>query len=407
MEVSLRKMALMAVILLSACTKSTVEEDPDAVRFYADIGKPQTKTVYGGESLENGALVQAIHWLSTDRIRVWGDLARTKADESVCDYHVDSISTADPRLAKMEMRTTVALRGLRWKNETVRHNFVSVYPSPDVSTDVTLDENDGTATFVLPSVPAMTWDGSGFTGTEDMLYAYLYARALGVKPRDSVPMLFRPAFTAFEFVISCGDFDGVVLNKFTLECTAAAANGVVGKITIPSTGELVVYSETLPSITVNMDDKTLSGSQTLSITVFALPKDLSNLKITYEGTFESNTFKKSLTFIDHHGDPTVFRGVSAYESGRKYRIKGLAFRRQELEGSGEGITWDRAVDIVAIGPALLWQSDTNLSATAEVLDWANGALLATGQDMDWIISHQGAEGEDANWEDDTEDFEKS
>ena len=407
MEISLRKIALMAVLLLAACAKNTVETDPDAINFYAGIGALQTKTVYGGESIENGELVQAIHWLSTDQIRVWGDLARTKADEPVCDYHVDSISTADSRIAKMEMRNTVALRGLRWKNETVRHNFVSVCPSPAVSTDVTMDENDGTVTVVLPSVPTLTWDATGFIGIEDMQYAYLYARSLGVKPRDSVPMLFKPAFTAFEFVISCGDFDGVMLNKFTLECTAASANGVVGKITIPATGELVGYSETVASITVNMDDKTLSGSQTLDITVFAFPKDLTNLKITYEGTYESNTFKKSLTFIDHHGDPTVFRGISAYESGRKYRIKGLAFRRQELEGSGEDITWDRAVDILAIGPALSWQSDTDLSATAEVIDWVNGVLLGTGEDMNWIISHQGAEGEDVTWEDDTEDFEKS
>lgn len=397
----------MAVILLSACAKNTVETDPDAISFYAGIGSSQTKTVYGGESVENGELVQAIHWLSTDRIRVWGDLARTKADEPVCDYQVDSISTADPRIAKMEMRNTVVLRGLRWKNETVRHNFVSVCPSPAVSTDVTLDENDGTVTVVLPSVPTLTWDGTGYIGVEQMQYAYLYARSLGVKPRDSVPMLFRPAFTAFQFVIKAGDFDGVVLNKFTLECTAASGNGVVGKITIPASGELVGYSETVASITVNMDDKPLSGDQTLDITVFAFPKDLTNLKITYEGTFESSTFKKSLTFIDHHGDPTIFHGVSAYESGRKYRIKGLAFRRQELEGSGEGITWDRAVDILAIGPTLIWDYDTDITTTAADIDWVNGVLLGVGQNMDWIISHQGAEGEKMNWEDDTEDFEKS
>lgn len=410
MEVSLRRIA-WAVLLLAvascARTGAAEEDDPDAVHFYAGIGSPQTKTVYGGESIENGVLVQAIHWQSTDRIRIWGDIARTKADESVCDYHVTDISDTDKRLALMDMFTDVVLRGLRWKSETVKHNFVSITPSPAVSTDVTVDAADGTVTVVLPAVPTLTWDATGFVGVEDMQYAYLYARALGIKPRDSVPLLFRPAFTAFEFIVSCGDFDGVVINQFILECTAASANGVVGKITIPASGELVGYSETESSITVNMDDKTLSGSQTLGITVFAFPKDLTNLRITYKGTYGGAAFQKSLSFIDHHGDPTIFRGVGAYESGKRYRIKGLAFRRQELEGEGEGITWDRAVDILAIGPTILWQSDTDLSATAEVLDWANDDLYATGQDMDWIISHQGAEGEDVDWKDDTEDFEKS
>lgn len=398
---------MLLLLAVVSCSKTQEEQDPDAVRFYAGVGKLQTKTVYGPESIEEGMLVQPIHWLSSDRIRVWGDIARTKADESVCDYYVDSISTTDPRIARMEMRNTIALRGLRWKSETIKHNFVSIFPSPVSSTDVTMDEVDGTVTVVLPSVPDMVWDASGYVGVEGMQYGYLYARSLGVKPRDNVPMLFRPAFTAFQFVISCGDYEDVILNKFTLECTAASANGVVGKITIPATGEVVGYSETVSSIVINMDDKPLSGTQTLDITVFALPKDLTQLKITYEGMYLGNPFKKSLSFIDHHGDPTVFRGVGAYQSGRKYRIKGLAFRRQELEAEGEGITWDRAVDILAIGPSLAWQTDTPISAGAEVLDWANDDLYANGQDMDWVISHQGAEGEDVNWKDDTEDFNKS
>ena len=98
--------------------------------------------------------------------------------------------------------------------------------------------------------------------------------------------------------------------------------------------------------------------------------------------------------------------MSAYESGKRYRIKGLAFRRQELGASGEGISWDRAVDIVAIGPSVTWLSDTPVNAGAETLDWANDDLYATGDDMDWIISHQGADGEDVSWKDDTEDFNK-
>lgn len=403
MEVSLRKIALSSLLLLVACTKSGAP-DPDGVKFFAAIGRPQTKTVYGDEGVEGGVLTQAIHWLSTDRIRVWGDIARTKADEQVCDYYVDTISTTDPRFAKMEMRSTVALRGLRWKSETIRHNFVSVYPSPSVSTDVTMDDADGTVTCVLPSAPAMVWEANGYTSIEDMRYAYLYARSSGVRPRDNVSMLFRPAFTAFQFVISCGDYDGVEINKFTLQCTAAAANGIVGKITIPATGELVGYSDTESSITVDVADKALSGTQVLDITVFAFPKDLTNLKITYEGTYGGAPFTKSLTFIDHHGDPTVFRGVSAYESGRKYRIKGLAFRRQEMTATGEGISWDRAVDIVAVGPAIIWESDTDFSATAEVIDWANDDLFATGQDMGWIISHQDGDGENVAWKPDTEDY---
>ena len=406
MEVSLRTMVWVALVLVIACSRNTVEEDPNAIDFYAGIGQLSTKTVYGGESIENGTLMQAIHWLSTDKIRIWGDIARTKADEPVCDYQVDTISTTDARLAKMLMVNDVVVRrGLRWKNETVRHNFVSVYPTPDVSGDVTLDQNDGTVTVVLPDTPVMDWDATGYVGVEDMQYAYLYARALGVKPRDSVPMLYRPTFTAFQFVVSCGDFDGVVINKFILECTAL--DGVVGTITIPASGELVGYSSTSPSIVVDMTDKTLTGSRTLDITVFAFPKNLTNLKITYQGTYGSDPFSKFLTFIDHHGDPTVFKGVGAYESGRKYRIKGLAFRRPELTAAGEDITWDQAVDLIAIGPTLVWDSDTDITATAQDIEWVNGVLLATGQNMDWIISHQGAEGEDVGWKDDTEDFEKS
>lgn len=398
--------ALLLVAAAFSCSKNkAAEEDPDAVHFRVVIGPTETKTVYGDESIKDGALVQAIHWLSTDRIRIWGDIARTKADESVCDYNVVNISPADARIAEMDMQA-VTLRGLRWKSETLRHNFTSIYPSPASSTDVTMDSSDGTVTCVLPSVPAMTWDGTGYVGVEDMQYAYVYARALGVKARDSVPLLFRPAFTAFEFVISCGDYEDVVISRFTLECTAAAANGIVGKITIPATGDIVGYSETASSITVDVADKVLSGTQTLGITVFAFPKDLSQLRIRYEGTFEGNPFQKSLSFIDHHGDPTVFRGVSAYESGKRYRIKGLAFRRQELGASGEGISWDRAVDIVAIGPSVTWLSDTPVNAGAETLDWANDDLYATGDDMDWIISHQGADGEDVSWKDDTEDFNK-
>lgn len=401
---------LLLAALLSAlsCAKGTPQEaDQDSVQFYAGIDRVETKTVYGEESMDGSVLTQPIHWLSADRIRIWGDIARTKAGDAVCDYQVDTVSATDGRFARMDMFTGVDLRGLRWKNENARHNFVGIYPSPDASTDVTMDAADGTVTCVLPSVPDMTWK-TAYEGVADMRYAYVYARASGMRARDNVPLLFRPAFTAFQFIVSRGEYNDVVINKFTLECTIASApdNGIVGKITIPATGTVVGYSETAKSITVNMADKALAGDQTLDITVFTFPKDLSKLKITYEGTYDGGTFKKSLNFIDHHGDPTFFPGVDAYESGRKYRIKGLAFLLPEHEANGEGISWDQAIDVVAIGPTLIWDSDSSLSGSAAALVWANGVdLTGTGTDVNWIITHfEGEVGEGIHWEDDTHNY---
>ena len=188
---------------------------------------------------------------------------------------------------------------------TGAHSFYAMYPSPqmDGAEDFALDADE--VTFVMPwtQTPAghtetTASDATTTTMNPNMVFAPLVASTQIANPsegEDAVPLRFKAAFTAFEFVVKVAGADGELrLTDFTLssaETTIAAASVTA---TINGTGSDVALSspqitEGKKSITVPLGTASapfvLSGNNTLVFTVLTLAfEDVHKVTVRFNTT---------------------------------------------------------------------------------------------------------------------------
>lgn len=335
-------LALCLAALTALSASFSCEKTPGAgsgVSFRAKADGTTTKTAYGDIS-GNTQDYQMLNWVSGDVIRVYSPQAVKiyTTNEHFADYKVDGVKT--------EGTTSVATllssddgNGLGWQ-ESGTHYFYSVYPSTDINGSSTITAGTGNSVTVTGTIPAtQTLSWSGVLGTPDMRYAYMYA-STSTAPQSQVDLTFRPRFTAFQFEIGPGEHTSIHLTGFTLSTTDATRplsgtftiSGVAGSetLTCPTSGTGVSTS-----LSVSMD-ATLTTGNTLILTVFALPRELEHLSISFTGD-EIGT--RSLA-LKQEGEYISFSAC------KKYRFYGLSFPKVGgIVASGEGIEWDGSYTI--------------------------------------------------------------
>ena len=354
-------------LLLAGCQKTGIfgSANGEAVRFTASASSAATKTAYGDFENSDAPTWQRIDWEAGDEIRIWSDVAKDRyTGKDNADYKINTFTANGRRsIATIVNSGTYPgggasvpnpqevdnVNGLVWEADGP-YAFYGIYPVTGITG--TLANNQ--MTFSGLAIPAPQ-DGDA-TKVKD--YGYLTAALTGVSKGADVPLEFDPAFTAFEINLkAAADAGEIKILDFELASTAEA---LAGPFTVSYAGATKTFdctAATDKTITVNFGEagQTISATQELNFTIFALPQDFSNLTLRFninDGTSEyfralplkyakdaeegsGKTYKK--------GEPVPFAGC------KKHRLVGLAMTKYQwvFEAVELGLMWD--VDTETMG----------------------------------------------------------
>ncbi len=330
---SFASLVLAGMVLLVGCQKDGNHSgNGKMIRFTAGLNVPATRTAYSGE-VTGG--IERIDWVNGDLIRIWSDIAKDHYNNnSWADYAIQSV-TADGSKSVGTLANTDDGNGLVWEDDGNNYAFYSVYPS-DGATIVPADPITGGAASGISIAAAQSASGTPGTGTgsfkidgtvttvntvvlhPDMSNALMFAANVINYNAATVNLDFYPAFTAFEISLVCGDSDtDIALSSFTLSSTSTALSGpftALVKRNNETTYTCPAHSTSNNSITFDLAGQVISKTKGLTFTVFALPQDLTNLKIRFDladNTFRALDLKQSGVFIN-------------FPACKKHRITGIA-----------------------------------------------------------------------------------
>lgn len=327
--VKLLALLLLAGGMLAGCNKIGLGGGGRVV-FVASSESSATRTSYSGV-VDSDTKIERIDWVANDKLTIWSDKARTTDNQPTADYKVGAITTSGS-ISKASV-TSVDANGLQWGNGT--HTFYARYPND--ATKIDGDYMSGE----IPSSQVLTWGASGsadeFIGKPSMANAFMFAKAMENPDAESVVLQFSPKFTAFQFTIGCGENPEVTLTSFKLK---SATKALAGAFQVVCSSGVVSSTSTNKEITVNLG-KTISGTETLTFTVFALAKEnLTDLSIEFSGTPIGN---RKLALKDKNGNSVSFAPE------KKHVLTGFSFPIL-LTATGEDIDWD----IEALLESMIW-----------------------------------------------------
>ena len=296
-------LSLVSLMAVTACGKTGLHT---AVRFRVLNGAEAVRAAFSGTVDENG--VERIDWEEGDLVRVYSPQATPGGEGNLwADYRVKQV-----RIDGISSQATVepaGKTGLCWGEGA--HDFYAVCPSPPEDGGVSLEGNIYNGR--VPANQDVTWEGS--EGIPDRTGICLLAAALGMEEsrEETVPLLFRPAFTALSFTISLEDKNPVPLQSFRLESDKGPLAGGF-EMTMYNGEERSVTAVRDTSGTIVMDlNRMLRQGEPVTFTVLCLPLDVSGLK----AVFETGYGTKTLTLSRKDGSPLVFPAC------HKARITGI------------------------------------------------------------------------------------
>ena len=337
--------------MLSSCVKEQggLAQAGERVTFCVaaeyDNGS-ETKTTYSG--VEVGGK-ERIDWVNGDVIRIWSNQCATPGGNKYADYKVTGVSpSGEKSYASVE---NVGKNGLHWGTPyNGRYNFISVYPSPSVNSNITMNAN--VATLTLPGSQLQT---------AQMDYAYMYAAVQTRSNTASINLSFKPMFTAFQFQVRSAEDASMTITSFSLStgeskamsgsCKATISMPPVSSDVSATFSDFAAYSSSTGNNTITVDmgsGVTVTPSSYATITVFALPQDYSQLTASFT---TSNGETKSLKLQNADGTWVNFTAC------HKYNINGLGL-------PGE---WTYTVsdidDIIRTGEQVLYDYDKDVTVT--------------------------------------------
>ena len=314
--------AAVCLLGLSACTKNLSGLQ---IRFRASTSPkaPSTKTAYSGANFSSGGTVyERIDWVDGDHIV----LAMKNNDVAMVsqEYSVNTISVAGVN-SKTDLEPYGAENGLTWGEGT--HYFWAAYPA----SKVTVGNHRMSAT--IPSSQIVRYSSRSNNVSifkADMSDAFMVASQQSAPSEGGINLDFYPAFTTFEFTV--GANDNTTITSFEMETSTYETESAiyvplagVSTATFDASSNMSFsYSGTgTLSNTIGVvfhDDKDapynpiISTTASLNFKVFALPLDITGLRITFhlsDGTSKSLRLKQNGNWI-------------TFPAAAKIQISGLA-----------------------------------------------------------------------------------
>ena len=297
-KITIASALLGALLLAGAC--DDLQLKGRQITFTTVSGEVSTKTAYGTDYPESGTTThQYIDWVVGDNIRIVSDNATTSNGAHYADYIINELAGREAHKSYGKIAPTP--NGLTWAEAHQTYAFYAVYPKPGIGgvdaiispEDATAEDMFGTVRVILPSTPALpaasstktvTADGVTYTYdvyAPDMNYAVMTASALDVdkSSENQVSLLFKPAFTAFEFNLTSADKTFTV-TKVELCADASANDYLAGKYVFKAGADLAVSGNVRMSgtgnsksvaLTMGSGGKAVTPENGFTVTLFTVP----------------------------------------------------------------------------------------------------------------------------------------
>ncbi|MBR2210326.1 MAG: fimbrillin family protein [Bacteroidales bacterium] len=320
---------LSAGILLSltGCQKGPeINNDSDnLVRFSASTGY-ETRTAYSGV-IKNGK--ERIDWTAGDKIMVWSENATVRTggtpyfagNSNLAVYTIGTITESDEK--SIATITDPTGSGLVYPKENPGSTLWAAYPALAADKASLLDMDNNAIQLKIEAEQALTQNATTEAYAPDMQQAVMLGYVSGAKAGKTVDLPFNPAFTDFEFNLGIPQDDeaaaaySVTITEVEFTSTSSelsggftATCGTDGKWTyVKASDAAKTVKATLgDGITLDKDNPNLTFN------VFALPQDITNLKVT----FYTNEGTKTLKLLKN--DKTTWM---TFDGAKKHRMNGV------------------------------------------------------------------------------------
>lgn len=319
---------LTAGILLSltGCQKGTeVDNSGKLVRFSASTGV-NTRTAYSGV-LDTEKKIERIDWTAGDEIIIWSDYATVRnggslyGNDKLAVYKIGSITASGEKsVATIEDNTG---GGLQYPDNEQACTFWGVYPA----SAVTASPEGNSVPFVIEAEQALAANDNtdaAYDYAPDMKQAVMLAYVSGAKGGDkSVEIPFKPAFTDFEFNLeipadaTAAENYSVTISEIEFNSESSALSGGFAATCTNGTWGYTIATDAAKTIKATLPGSGLTldkDNPKLTLNVFALPQDITNLKVT----FYTNEGPKTLKLLAE--DKTTWL---TFTGAKKHRLNGV------------------------------------------------------------------------------------
>ena len=228
-----------------------------------------------------------------------------------------------------------------WLDNIDTYDFYAIYPKNETGV-ITLTQN-GAVEATIPAAQDLT--GTPTTKSEsktnevtgqtltvnykvyapDMKYAFMTGALKSFKPTSNtqtVPIVFNPAFTAFEFNVSSQD-DPIELTKFEI-VSSDGSDKLAGKFTMTAGGTDVSATGATSSVTADLSAAdAIDATNGLNFTVFTVPvTNTQPLRIKFTSK-DGETTKTSWLDLKYSNNAAAGDNAGKavqFLAGHKYRI---------------------------------------------------------------------------------------
>lgn len=348
------------VLSLAGCQKGTTPGhlNGKSVQFSAKAGSVDTRTVFSGDGTQSGTSVddfgrkilthERIDWKIGDAVMIASDKAGRYGDPDTkyATYTVANV-TANGEISEAELDEMAGPDELFFTGKDDSYKFWGIYPaSAGKGTDLVDAKANYTISGSQTSTGAqspVTVDGKTLTALDsDMSQAVMLAAAEN-QTEESVVLDFYPGFTAFEFTLNSAGGD-LTLQKLVLtpatEGKSLAGDVAVNEIktggaTFNSTDNYEIsYPETKPVTYTFPEGTTITKTDYLTFTVFAVPETIEGLILEFDlggGNVQKAQLKKNGERIDFAGcKKHSLRGI-AVRGGWSFILDGEVLEWEYLE----------------------------------------------------------------------------
>ena len=340
--------AIAGAAMLCGCSKTEGGMHlSGAIQFgMASRGGQTTKTVYGDkDATKDGKTYQPLNWAEGDVVTIASPQAVVQNDPNgghASNYVISQITLAtetDPQ-SKAKV-VNEAANGLMWLDNIDTYDFYAIYPKQETGV-ITLTQN-GAVEATIPATQNLT--GTPTTKSEsktnevtgqtltvnykvyapDMKYAFMTGALKSFKPTSNtqtVPIVFNPAFTAFEFNVSSQD-DPIELTKFEI-VSSDGSDKLAGKFTMTAGGTDVSATGATSSVTADLSAAdAIDDENGLNFTVFTVPvTNVQPLRIKFTSK-DGETTKTSWLDLKYSNNAAAGDNAGKavqFLAGHKYRI---------------------------------------------------------------------------------------
>lgn len=310
-------------ILLAGCQENDIVKPKetwhkgDNVEFrvragYENNGGNDTRTVYTGKTYTiDGKTYERVDWVVDDQIRIFCKEAQNPAEgHNYADYKIVSHKNGGGKEDYGYLERVNPNGSLQWGDPSKKHTFYAFYPSPAQNSQLEMSDNWAKGVVPMEQTPLeiTTTDDKNYVAKPNMDYAFMTAKAV-MEPGSSneVNLSFKSMVTALELELEGPDQQTVNLTDIRISSDTENLTGPftcdLDKVATDGYPDCTILSTTDDRHTVNVSlvDKngkpfSLSGGQTLKVTVFLLPlDDYQALKISLQTAkgIKSHDLKKN------------------------------------------------------------------------------------------------------------------